>query len=85
MISIFLLVAHLSAFPPVIFAAETPPVSPPAEPKPATGDLRKLCEADAKRLCPDVKPGGGRILRCLEAHGPDLSPGCRQGLAQRGK
>jgi hypothetical protein len=84
-ISFFLLAGHLSIFPPAILAAETPPVSPPAESKPATADLRKLCEADAKRLCPEVKPGGGRILRCLEAHGSDLSPGCRQGLAQRGK
>lgn len=47
-------------------------------------ELRKQCEADAKRLCPFVIPGGGRIFRCLEAHNSDLSAGCRQALSELG-
>jgi hypothetical protein len=34
------------------------------------------CEADIKRLCGDVQPGGGRIQACLKEHAKDLSPEC---------
>ena len=28
-------------------------------------DLHAACEPDAKKVCADVKPGGGRIQDCL--------------------
>ena len=28
-------------------------------------DVQQSCQKDAQKLCPDVKPGGGRIARCL--------------------
>ena len=34
------------------------------------------CTTDVSSLCADVKPGGGRVLACLQAHVGDLSVGC---------
>jgi hypothetical protein len=45
--------------------------------------IRKFCEDDVKKLCPDIRPGGGRIVQCLHGHESSLTPGCRQVLAPR--
>lgn len=70
---------------PAIAESQKPAAEAPADrPSPSKETLlklRKFCEADAKRLCPDVKPGGGRILHCLEARTPDLSAACREAIA----
>jgi Cysteine rich repeat len=34
------------------------------------------CTPDAEKLCPGVKPGGGRVLRCLHQNESKLSPAC---------
>ena len=39
------------------------------------------CADDAQRFCKDVQPGGGRIARCLKEHENDVSPACRQQMA----
>jgi len=44
--------------------------------------MRAACGPDAARLCPGVKPGGGRILACFKEKATDLSPGCRSALQQ---
>lgn len=44
--------------------------------------MRQACGPDAARLCPGVKPGGGRILACFKEKAADLSPGCRSALQQ---
>lgn len=36
------------------------------------------CAADVKKFCGDVKPGEGRIARCMKSHEKDLSPACRE-------
>ena len=36
----------------------------------------KSCMADYKKLCPDVKPGIGRIAECLVAHKDELKTEC---------
>jgi hypothetical protein len=36
------------------------------------------CNADAETFCKDVQRGEGRVVRCLEEHAQQLSPGCRQ-------
>lgn len=39
---------------------------------------RKLCADDITRFCAEVKPGEGRILKCLGEKRPELAPACRQ-------
>ncbi|HKY72864.1 MAG TPA: cysteine rich repeat-containing protein [Nitrospira sp.] len=34
------------------------------------------CQADIRRFCPDVRPGGGHQLQCLQQHAQELSDGC---------
>ncbi|MGV6873084.1 cysteine rich repeat-containing protein [Pseudochelatococcus sp. B33] len=43
-------------------------------------ELVKYCKADIQRLCKNVKPGQGRILSCLKAHGKEMTVGCAQAL-----
>ncbi len=42
--------------------------------------LEKYCKADIERLCPGLKPGGGRIKECLKTHKEEVSVGCAQAL-----
>lgn len=37
----------------------------------------QVCRADAKKLCANVQPGGGRIAACLRENESKLSPGCQ--------
>lgn len=45
--------------------------------------IKKACEEDFKKLCPDVRPGGGRILKCLNGQTDKLTPACREVLERR--
>src|SRR5215831_2756771 len=45
--------------------------------------IQKACEEDVKKLCPDIRPGGGRILQCLHGQESNLTPVCRQVLGPR--
>jgi hypothetical protein len=40
------------------------------------------CMDDAQKLCPGVKPGGGRISACLKEHKDQLSAECNARIAQ---
>jgi len=40
------------------------------------------CADDVQRFCKDVQPGGGRIARCLKEHEDNVSPACRQHMAE---
>jgi hypothetical protein len=52
----------------------------------ARSQARKACEADYRRLCTGIMPGGGRVRRCLDEHADALSPRCKQIIsAQSGK
>jgi hypothetical protein len=65
-----------------------PPPSPPAaavEPAPVPPlerlvFLRRACGGDARAFCAGVPLGGGRIVECLSAQMPSLSPPCRDAL-----
>jgi hypothetical protein len=50
-------------------------------------EIHEACQDDARKLCKGVKPGGGRIARCLKEHREELSPACREKLPEgrRGK
>jgi hypothetical protein len=39
------------------------------------------CVNDLQSYCRDVRPGQGRILKCMEEHENNLSPGCKANLA----
>ncbi len=40
-------------------------------------ELVEACKADLQKQCKDTQPGGGRLMKCLYAHEPDLAPKCR--------
>jgi hypothetical protein len=43
------------------------------------------CRDDAAKLCPDVKPGGGAMARCMKEHSSELSPACKDNIAKAKK
>ncbi|HMF20563.1 MAG TPA: cysteine rich repeat-containing protein [Pseudolabrys sp.] len=45
----------------------------------AAGPLA-YCKEDAGRLCPGVKPGGGKLIGCLKQHENEVSVGCAKEL-----
>lgn len=40
------------------------------------------CRADVEKFCKDVKPGKGRIWRCLKNHEAELSEECAEKMAK---
>jgi hypothetical protein len=46
-------------------------------------EIRKVCDEDIKKMCPEIRAGGGRIVQCLHGHQSGLSAGCRQFLTPR--
>jgi hypothetical protein len=65
-------------------AAAPPP--PPASAAPQMSGrqevrlMREACGPDYRAYCSGVRPGGGRAIACLEAHGRSLSHQCRSAL-----
>jgi hypothetical protein len=45
-------------------------------------DVAVACKDDAAKVCKEIKPGEGRILRCLKQHEGKLSPACKEQMAQ---
>lgn|SRR4030066_853422 len=35
------------------------------------------CKADIEKFCKNIKPGQGRLAKCIKAHEKDLSPACK--------
>jgi hypothetical protein len=54
----------------------------PMRPREVIFALRSGCGEDARALCSDVPPGGGRIMQCLAAQAASLSPACSSVLSQ---
>jgi hypothetical protein len=46
----------------------------------AAGGALAACKADAERICPGVKPGGGKLIGCLKEHENDVTIGCAKEL-----
>jgi hypothetical protein len=45
-------------------------------------DTERNCSTDLQSLCAGVKPGGGRVLACLQSHVGELSVGCSTMLSK---
>ncbi len=41
------------------------------------------CKDDRKKFCKDVKPGEGRIIKCLKEKEAELSPACKEIIASK--
>lgn len=41
------------------------------------------CKDDRKKFCKDVKPGEGRIIKCLKEKEAELSPACKEVMANK--
>jgi hypothetical protein len=54
----------------------------PMRPREVLFVLRSACGGDVRTLCGDVPAGGGRIIQCLAAQAPSLSPACADVLGQ---
>jgi hypothetical protein len=39
------------------------------------------CSADMAKFCKDVKPGGGKKMKCLKEHESDLSDACKKEMS----
>jgi Cysteine rich repeat len=48
-------------------------------------EAHEACADDVQKLCKDVKPGAGRIVRCLKQNEEQLSPECRDTLTRTRK
>ncbi len=75
-----------TAAPTASAPAQAPPPDAGAAPRQLSpreqlAILRVDCGADYRRLCPGVRPGGGRAMDCLRAHARQLSGQCRSALA----
>jgi hypothetical protein len=71
--------------PPAAAATAAPsaaaaPAYPPMSPRQEMMILRRSCGPDYRALCGGVPPGGGRVVACLRANGPSLSPQCRHAI-----
>jgi Cysteine rich repeat len=62
--------------------AQQPPLQglPPEASNPAVQAAWSACNGDIQRYCPDVQPGGGRIVRCLVFNLTSLTLACRSGM-----
>ncbi|MBV8665098.1 MAG: cysteine rich repeat-containing protein [Burkholderiaceae bacterium] len=73
------LIACTAGFAAAQSAAQSTDTAP-AQPH---GAGRDACKADVARLCPNVQPGGRRILACLKANQDQLSDACKALLKKR--
>jgi hypothetical protein len=73
-----------SAFadPSTAHAADPPPVSTPDDASEHHG-VAPNCRAEIKKLCQGVRPGGGRIKKCIADNESKLSPPCQKAVQER--
>ncbi len=48
----------------------------------AARELRSACQADTKKHCDGIQPGGGRLLQCLKGKQAELSQPCQAALGK---
>ncbi|MBI5846563.1 MAG: hypothetical protein HZB31_01165 [Nitrospirae bacterium] len=42
----------------------------------------RSCDEDAAKFCKDVQRGGGQVVKCLQEHEKDVTPACKQEMAE---
>ncbi|MGL4489060.1 MAG: cysteine rich repeat-containing protein [Rhizobiaceae bacterium] len=69
--------AALSIYP-AISSAQEPPQKTPEQMLsiPEVRAAMSACKADVSKFCPTVKPGEGRIVRCLISNRSAIDPNC---------
>lgn len=71
---------------PAPVAAPTPPAATSSQPKPVTLSeaifVWCFCTTDYQVLCKGTPLGGGRVIKCLSANQPALSPNCKDAIAR---
>jgi Cysteine rich repeat len=72
--------AHAESLPPRHYEAPPSDYYEDYPPSPRTAWV--ACSPDVRRYCPNVLPGGGRILSCLGGNKDRLSPRCRDTLVR---
>ncbi len=55
------------------------------EMKEVLAEIHEACAEDVKSLCPDVKPGGKRIMKCLMKSRDKVSDACKATLKEMKK
>lgn len=61
-------------------AQQAPPALPPEAQNPAVQAAAQACAGDIQKFCPNVAPGGGRIIRCLVWNQAGVSEVCRAAI-----
>jgi hypothetical protein len=51
--------------------------------KAAMKDVKEACHADVEKLCAEVKPGHGRIIKCMKEHQAELSETCKAEIEKK--
>jgi hypothetical protein len=82
-VATLILAAALALTANLVFA-EDKPDGKPKSPEGARQGSRP-CEEEIKRLCPDIKPGEGRIAECVRQHEKEFSPQCQKKHAEMEK
>lgn len=45
--------------------------------KAAMKEVKDACHEDYEKFCSEVKPGGGRIMKCMKEHEQELNQNCK--------
>lgn len=53
------------------------------EMKEAMKEVHEACHEDREKLCKDVKPGHGRIIKCMKDHQAELSAACKSEIEKK--
>ncbi|MBL8705042.1 MAG: cysteine rich repeat-containing protein [Rhodospirillales bacterium] len=66
----------------VSFALAAPAFAQQGQGGAVARELRSACQADAKKHCDGIQPGGGRLLQCLKGKQAELSQPCQAALGK---
>jgi hypothetical protein len=76
-VSLRMIVLGAAVLGPAAALAQT---LPPEANNPAVRAAASQCQGDIQKFCPNVQPGGGRIVRCLVANKDGVSAQCRDSI-----